>query len=137
MNYKYNGGCKCGKVLFSVTLSQPLERYAPRACDCDFCTERGISYLSDPEGELEIHNESPLHTSTQGSEQAQFLSCTCCQSVVAVVHSFQSGLKGAVNATLINDRKHLKKAVAVSPKRLSPAEKTERWNKVWLPVIMQ
>jgi hypothetical protein len=46
------------------------------------------------------------------------------------------GLKGAVNATLVENRKRLQQAVTVSPKSLGAAKKTERWDALWLPVTV-
>jgi len=136
VTHKFKGSCTCGEVSFSLSLSQSLDAYSPRACDCDFCAAREIVYLSDPKGALELHSKLPLKTLVQGSEQAQFLLCASCNSVVAVVHSFQSGLKGAVNASLIKNGKQLQEVEIVSPKLLSPTEKIERWNRVWLQVIV-
>jgi len=83
---------------------------------------------------LELHSKLPLKTLVQGSEQAQFLSCANCKAIIAVVHFFQSGLKGAVNATLIKDSNRLQGTIVVSPKLLNSTEKIERWNSVWLQV---
>jgi hypothetical protein len=129
--YEYSGSCACGRVSISISLPDRLDTYAPRACDCDFCVDRSISYLSDPGGSLEIRSDLPLKPLTQGSEQAKFLSCTACGSVFAVIGTFNSGLKGAVNAGFLNDRNQLQKSVSVSPRLLSPAQKIERWEKLW------
>lgn len=136
MTHEFEGNCSCGDVSFSLALPQSLDACAQRACDCDFCAARKIVYLSDPNGVLELRSKLPLKTLVQGSEQARFLLCGSCNSVVAVIHSFRSGLKGAVNATLIKDRKQLQKVVIISPKLLSPTEKIERWSRVWLKVII-
>jgi len=136
VTYKSTGRCNCGEVSFSLALSQPLNTYTPRVCDCDFCIARGIIYLSDPKGSLELHSKLPLKTVVQGSGQAKFLSCVSCDSVVAVIYCFEAGLKGAVNANLINGREQLQKVIVVSPKLLSPTEKIERWNSVWLQVTV-
>ena len=134
MSYRYSGACPCGRVSFTVTLPEPLDDYAPRACDCDFCVDRGISYLSDPRGLLEIGCDLPLKPLMQGSEQAQFLSCTHCGSVVAAVCTFKSGLKGAANAGFLNDGNQLQNSISVSPRLLNPIQKIERWEKLWSPV---
>jgi len=119
-----------------VRLPKPLGEYSPRACDCDFCTDRGLAYLSDPSGSAEIISKVDLWKTTQGSEQAQFLSCTNCNDVVAVVHLFPAGLKGAVNASLISSDESLQSAIAASPKLLKPAEKLARWQSVWLQLTV-
>lgn len=132
MANRYGGACQCGGVELSVRLPKLLGEYFPRACDCDFCTTRGLAYLSDPNGSAEIISKAGLGEITQGSEQAQFLCCTSCNDVVAVAHLFSAGLKGAINASLINSDESLQSAIAASPKLLKPAEKLERWQSVWL-----
>ena len=136
MSHEYRGKCRCGNITFVVTLTRSLETYAPRACDCAFCTSRALTYLSDPAGALKLNSQLPMTAQTQGSGQAEFLSCTTCMVIVAVVYPFEAGLMGAVNASLIDEHERLQEAVIVSPKLLEPAEKVRRWSKLWFPVIL-
>ena len=134
---RYSGQCECGAVTLTICLPQLLTQYEPRACDCDFCQSRNISYLSDPQGEIEIHAQTKLQSLQQGSNQARFLCCGDCSVVVAGVHEFSTGLKGALNANLLDDRSMFKSAQPVSPKLLEPSEKLARWNKVWSHVTLR
>ena len=134
MSYQYVGHCSCGETKILVELSSPIGNYVPRACDCDFCTAREIAYLSEPEGKSEIHTHQLLNRLKQGSNQAQFLGCANCDSIVAVGYLFNSGFKGAVNATLLNDKDRLQQAVVASPKLLKSDEKVERWQNLWMPI---
>jgi hypothetical protein len=129
-----SGKCHCGKVTFSVELPEKLEKYSSRKCDCDFCTEQNISYLSHPEGVLEITFSEPFETIQQGSNQARFLVCSSCKDIVAGVYQFHNHLMGAVNARLVNKFVRLQKPTSVSPKSLTPKEKLSRWESVWLKV---
>ncbi|CAA0107413.1 GFA family protein [Zhongshania aliphaticivorans] len=134
MSYKSLGSCPCENVNFSVTLPQALEHYRPRKCDCDFCRHHNASYLSDPNGRLDITSSVTLRASKQGSEQASFLSCPHCQALIAVVYAFPTGLKGAINTALLANPKLLQVAVDVSPKNLSRNDKRIRWNETWFTV---
>lgn len=136
MSYQYEGSCPCNETKVLIELSSSINNYIPRACDCDFCTIRGIAFLSDPVGKAEIHAQLQLDKLKQGSNQAQFLCCTKCDSIVAVGYLFNSEFKGAVNATLLNDKDRLQQAVAASPKLLNPDEKVERWQKLWMPISL-
>jgi hypothetical protein len=129
-----SGECLCGRVVFSIELPEQLEKYSPRACDCDFCTRRSISYLSHPGGVLEIECSEPFDVIQQGSNQAMFLSCADCGSVVAVVHQLDGSLKGAVNAVLLKEFERLQEPIIVSPRLLSPEEKRIRWEGIWASV---
>ena len=132
----YTGSCPCQNVHFSLLLPLTLESYQARKCDCDFCMQRNVSYLSDPDGQLDIYSSTPLAKNRQGSEQAVFLSCTHCQTLIAATCPFPAGLKGAINSTLITGQEQLKPAVDVSPKQLNSEEKLRRWRAVWLAVTI-
>ena len=134
MRHESTGKCRCGKITFSLDLPKALENYSPRKCDCDFCMKRDSSYLSHPDGVLHIESLAPLTINKHGSEQASFLSCSNCNSLVSVVYQYPSGLKGAVNATLLSESERLKDSLVVSPKLLDPKEKLSRWESVWLNV---
>ncbi len=128
------GNCSCKAVKLTLSLPSELHTYAPRACDCDFCTKRHITYLSDPEGRLVIHSENTLQSLQHGSKQAIFVSCNHCHDVVAVICKFDNIYKGAVNAAILEDFRKMKAPQVVSPKLLSAIEKYKRWNRLWLTV---
>ncbi|MEH6473467.1 MAG: hypothetical protein V7752_19730 [Halopseudomonas sp.] len=134
MRLESKGKCRCGKITFAIALPKELENYSPRKCDCDFCMKRNASYLSHPDGCLFIESLAPLTINKHGSDQASFLSCSGCNSLVSVVYQFPAGLKGALNATLLSESERLKTPVGVSPKLLDPKEKISRWESVWLNV---
>jgi len=126
--------CVCQATSVTLALSQPLADYQPRRCDCDFCTERSIVYLSDANGQIQITAQAPLVHLTQGSEQAHFLRCNSCDTVVAVCYSEGDHRIGAVNISLFNETQLMKTAVQASPKLLSAAEKKLRWKQLWSPL---
>ncbi|WDE14163.1 aldehyde-activating protein [Thalassomonas haliotis] len=130
----YSSTCSCAKVEIKISLPKNIEEYEPRACDCDFCTARGLSYLSDPSGQLKIYHPGELEQLKQGSQQASFWQCASCNDLVAVTCEIDSQTKGAINAAMFEKQQCLKPAVSVSPKTLPPEEKLNRWNKVWLKV---
>ncbi len=128
------GQCQCAKVTFSLELPQPLADYSARACDCDFCMQRGIAYLSHPDGAVVINCAEPLVVNRQGSEQAMFVACGDCGTVIAAMVKTDDGLIGAVNAGLLDEAEQLQAAIVVSPKLLDAEDKLARWKSVWLAV---
>jgi hypothetical protein len=130
----YYGTCSCQTVSFVLNLPNPIRCYQPRACDCDFCTSRHIAYLSDPHGSLEITSKLLLSIVMQGSQQAEFLSCPSCSSVVAATYLFSEGRKGAFNTSLLSALLDLPTAISASPKLLNVDEKRQRWQQLWFPV---
>ncbi|WP_284215669.1 aldehyde-activating protein [Agaribacter marinus] len=129
--FEYNGSCACGSVEFTLKLPKALSGYSPRQCDCNFCTSRGISYLSDPKGYLSLRHRESLMVHHQGSEQADFLSCRSCKVIVAVSIYIEDECLGALNASLLASSLMLP-STTVSPKLLAADEKIERWASVWL-----
>lgn len=136
MSLLYIGSCQCNQVELQLTLPKPLQEYEPRACDCDFCAQRDVLYVSDPLSRLNIVSTINLFHSKQGSEQAQFLSCVNCEQLVAVVTEINGELRGAINAECLDDSSLLAKPVSVNPKSLNPTQKRERWAKSWSKVSL-
>lgn len=132
----YLGLCSCGKVKVELLLPHELSGYAPRACDCAFCTIHDVAYLSDPDGQFTITCEYPPKMAQQGSNQASFLMCASCGDVLCATYSFDNKLKGALNVKVLNDFPHLAKAQVVSPRQLSPQQKVARWKRLWSTVYI-
>jgi len=128
------GKCSCGQTRVKLTLPETLEHYCPRACDCDFCISRNITYLSHPDGELEIASKAPLDIQQQGSNQAGFITCRQCKTVIAASLRLENSLIGALNSTLLSNASLLQEPTVVSPKALSAKEKFDRWQTVWLNI---
>ena len=129
-----SGQCSCGQTKIKISLPKELSQYSPRACDCDFCISRKISYLSHPDGELEITSIAPLNVQRQGSKQAGFITCNSCQSVIAASLQLDKSLIGALNSTLLSNFSMLQAPTKVSPKTLTANEKIARWKTVWLNI---
>ena len=136
-NFCYLGGCRCGNVSIELSLPEILSNFVPRACDCNFCTEREITYPSDPQGQLVVSSLSPLKTLKQGSNQASFKHCPNCHEVICVAYRFENNYKGALNIRLLDKQSLLPQAQTVSPKELSPQQKLVRWKSVWLSVVIE
>lgn len=130
----HSGQCECGQTKVKIRLPDSLCEYNPRACDCDFCLARGITYLSHPDGELAIESDMPLEIQKQGSNQASFITCTQCKTVIAASLQQSGRLIGALNAQLLSDFSQLQPAVTVSPKKLDASEKVARWQTLWLNI---
>ncbi len=125
------GGCDCGNISVHAELTRAPDSYSPRACDCNFCGKHGASYLSDPLGVLRFTVRYKIAEYRQGSETARFLLCGACGVLAGVVHESEGRLYGALNARAMDAAVKFATEQPVSPKRLSAAEKVERWRGVW------
>ena len=129
--FEYEGNCQCGAVNLSFHCSKPLPQYQARACDCDYCLNKNIEYLSDPKGKITITSTVTLEQQKQGSEQARFLVCSNCHSTLAACYFDHQHVLGSVNATLLTNYASLQKSAVVSPKLLNKDEKVNRWRALW------
>lgn len=73
----------------------------------------------------------------QGSEQATFLLCPNCQTVVAVGYLDEGFSVGSLNATLLNEVDKMSRSVVVSPKVLAKTEKVTRWRELWSEMMQK
>ena len=98
------------------------------------CCERGAAWLSDSAGFLRLRTSAGegLKSERQGSEQADFLSCPACGTLLAVRWQDGDGhAHGAVNARVLARRDEFASEQGASPKMLEAAEKTARWKALW------
>ena len=113
--FQYSGKCYCAAVV--IEFSSPLEisRYRSRLCDCDYCMQRGIEYLSDPKGQISFISKLSLYNEKQGSEQARFLLCRKCQMVVGVCYMDENTCVGNLNSRLLEQFNNLTVCRAALP----------------------
>jgi hypothetical protein len=133
--FRHDGGCHCGAVRWTLETGLALAQFAPRACDCDFCTRHRAAWVSDAAGSLQLREvDGPARRYRQGSGQAEFLFCGRCGVLVAVTCRDGSGaLRGAVNRNGFDERQLLGDEVVASPQRLGPEAKLARWSQLWTP----
>jgi len=129
--HQYFGKCGCGNVVVQFSSRKEISSYTSRKCDCDYCMQRGIEYLSDPHSQITLIAKTPLKQEKQGSEQATFLLCAKCQNVVGVGYLNEGVSVGSLNVRLLDEFDHLQKSVVVSPKTLGKTQKVRRWRELW------
>lgn len=133
------GGCHCGAVRWTLESNLALADFAPRACDCDFCTRHRAAWISDPDGLLHLADAGgQIRRYRQGSAQADFLFCGSCGVLVAVTCTGVDGvLRGAINRNGFDERQLLGAEVVASPQRLAPEAKLARWSQLWTPIATE
>jgi hypothetical protein len=136
--HRVKGGCHCGNINLQIELPSALYSYRPRACDCDFCTKHMAAFISDPKGSLSIwiSDESARGTYFQGSNQAEFLLCKNCGVFIGALYRADGRIFGTVNARVLAPADGLSADETVSPKKLSAAAKTQRWQTIWFADVV-
>jgi hypothetical protein len=133
--FRHDGGCHCGALRWTFESRHPLAQFAPRACDCDFCTRHRAAWVSDADGLLKVSDAGgQTRRYRQGPGQAEFLFCGCCGVLVGVTCLDGGGtLRGAVNRNSFDERYLLGDDVVASPQQLAPEAKLARWSQLWTP----
>lgn len=128
-----SGGCYCGNIRLTVTLSRDPPAYHPRACDCDFCRKHGAAYVSDPQGELRIRiaEAGQVNRFRQGSNTAEMLLCRQCGVLVGALYQEEDRLFGTLNAHVLDCRTSFGPEQSVSPRLLAADQRVQRWRDVW------
>jgi hypothetical protein len=132
-----SGGCYCGNIRLSVSLSREVAAYNPRACDCDFCQKHGAAYVSDPRGTLSIliRDAGQVSRFRQGSNTAEMLLCRQCGVLVGALYQETDRLFGTLNAKVLDCRASFGAEQTVSPKSLAADQKVQRWRDIWFPDV--
>jgi hypothetical protein len=58
--YQYFGKCSCGEVAIQFSSPQEISSYKSRSCDCDYCLQREIEYLSGSQGQITFISKRPF-----------------------------------------------------------------------------
>ena len=135
---KYTGSCHCGNIALEMKLSNKLNSYISRTCDCDFCSKHGASYISDKNGELTISvsQKDKLSRYKHGDRIADFLICQICGVLVGACYEDRGRLYATVNSRTLHRNTELKEYKIVSPKKLNSRDKNQRWKDVWFSNVL-
>lgn len=77
MSEKINGSCHCGRVKFTVELTDGLR--TARRCDCSFCRMRGAVVVSAPLSGIEVLQGQEVLTEYRfNTRQAAHYFCAVC-----------------------------------------------------------
>lgn len=133
----YIGSCYCKNISVTFTSTVSGSQLEPRSCDCDFCRKHGATYISDPNGSLDviINNQNQINNYTQGSGTAKFVICQSCGVLAFVKYCTDNSIYATVNARILDDISSFKDSVVVSPRKLTKEEKISRWSKIWISQV--
>ncbi len=132
-SHRYTGGCDCGNISVNMELTVDPASYQPRACDCSFCRKHGAAYVTDANGKVafSVKHKSELGKHRNGSELADFLICKRCGVLIGGLYQDGPERYATINVNALDDNEGFAQPVPVSPKTLSPEQKTSRWRELW------
>jgi hypothetical protein len=136
--YSVQGGCHCGNISYVAEFTKELSTYKPRACDCDFCTSHGSSYVSDRNGSLiiEIKNICDVSKYRQGSRIADFLICKNCGVMIGVCYEEDGRIFGSINVRSSAVYSNFGETQTINLLQLSDEERISRWKQYWFEKVL-
>ena len=131
--YKVLGGCDCGNISYLAEMQNEPSSYAPRLCDCNFCTSHGAAYASDSKGTLtiKVKDECEISKYSQGSRNADFLICKNCGVLTNVLFEQSGHIFGAINVRSANDYSKFSEGQVLHLTHLGDKERIGRWKEYW------
>ena len=131
------GGCHCGNISYIAEFRHDLASYAPRACDCGFCSSHGALYASDSGGRLKIsvNDLEQFSRYRQGSGIADFLICKNCGVMTGVCYEESGRVYGTINVRSTAEPALFGEGRAARLAQLSDSERVGRWKSVWFPDV--
>lgn len=131
------GGCKCNNIeIIWHTVDRSL---VPRECQCDYCVDKGVSYVSKSgtQVEVQIRDEDLHHVHQQGTLSAKFHECINCGELVFVTVEIEEELYCSLNANCIQNPFEFGASVKMQLYNQTAAEKRNRWRENWChPVVI-
>jgi len=99
------GRCHCGNIAYRLTWEPQPDTIAARACDCGFCTRHGALWTSNPASTLtiDVRDASRLVRYAFETRTADFLICSSCGVVPAVISRIENGDYAVVNVNTFTD----------------------------------
>jgi hypothetical protein len=134
---EHAGGCHCGNVRLTLTLSMPPDQCELRECLCAFCRSHGARTAADPAGLLsfKVSDPSKLNRYRFGLETADYLICAVCGVYVAALADTSAGRRATINVNCLNDRAAFtREPVAVSYEGETQEGRLKRRAEKWTPV---
>lgn len=126
-----HGQCQCGNIKTKWNCID--YSMSPRACQCDYCSNKQAAYVSKPGSlfELSIIDKKHHRKLKQGSETATFHECSYCNSLIAVTVEIDQILYGILNAKFLNNKIEFADAIETNFDGQSIEEKRQRWQRNW------
>ncbi|MGQ0676254.1 MAG: GFA family protein [Rhodospirillales bacterium] len=103
---RHVGGCHCGNISVSLSLSKPPAASALRACQCAFCRAHATRTVADPQGSFAVSAKDwgLVEKYRFDTRTADYLVCRRCGVYVAALCQTPQGLRAVVNVNALDDR---------------------------------
>ena len=86
------GKCHCGNISFTLKTNKSENEFTPRTCQCTLCRKHDASYISDPDGVLDVLFNSAITSKYRfGHSTADFIICKECGVLTMALCDFNQG----------------------------------------------
>jgi hypothetical protein len=92
------GSCHCGNVEFTLHTEKDEHTLVPRRCGCSMCRRHGATWISDPDGRLELRcrDEAGVGVYMFAHRTSRWILCARCGVLMAVVSRIDGRLRAVV-----------------------------------------
>jgi len=107
------GSCHCGNVSFTLHTDKDVGDFVPRTCQCSLCKKHDASWISDPEGEADVHyaNKDDVNPYRFGTGTSDFIICKKCGVLTVALCELESTTRAVLNVKSMLDHKFTKEAI--------------------------
>ena len=129
------GACPCRNIELHWQLVDMS--LVPRRCDCDYCSDLGVSWVSKSGTRLRatVHNPAYYKVTHHGTGMASFHECTHCQLPVFASASVDGEDYAVVNAACLANPRGFADPVPASFGHESLEERCKRWQRNWSSLV--
>ena len=125
------GNCRCNNI--QVVWHTVDYSVVPRACQCEYCLEKGAAYVSKSGTAVDVlvHKERHHRIIMHGSGNDRFHECGSCGEVVFVTADIDGDIYGVLNAMCMRNKLGFPAAVMADLSGQTAAQKRDRWRQNW------
>lgn len=137
MNFRneLHGKCHCGNISFTLRTNKFENEFIPRICQCTLCRKHDASYISDPDGVLDISFNSAITNKYRfGHSTSDFIICKECGVLTMALCDFNQGTRAVINIKSMNDYKFAESIQTVFDEE-SVESRLERRSKTWIGTV--
>jgi hypothetical protein len=131
------GSCHCGNVEFTLLTQQSERSLVPRRCGCSMCRRHGASWVSDPDGRLELRcrDASQLSVYQFGQRTSRWIVCVHCGVLTAAISKIEGRLRAVARAQSMIDHHFSSPEVATDFEDESVESRLARRARTWIGAV--
>ncbi|MBT5185451.1 MAG: hypothetical protein HOH19_15075 [Kordiimonadaceae bacterium] len=131
---EFQGHCHCGNIHFTFSSMNNENDFTPRTCSCSFCRHHGGSYVSDPEGHIDLNfkDKTQVNFYQFGQKTADFIICKNCGVITMAISNIKDKNYAVINIRAMLDYTFTGTATQTNFDGETPQQRLERRAQNWI-----